>query len=118
MRGIISAAGYLPHWRLKREAITQVLGSSAGKGQRSVASYDEDSLTMAVDAGRRALGAAPAANPAAVWFCTTSPTYAEKTNATIAHAVGIPHDHVITSPSGRPFKVADKGLPLTEILAS
>ena len=86
MRGIISAAGYLPHWRLQRDAITQVLGSSAGKGQRSVASYDEDSLTMAVDAGRRALGAAASANPAALWFCTTSPTYAEKTNATIAHA--------------------------------
>jgi len=86
MRGIISAAGYLPHWRLQRSAITEVLGASAGKGTRTVASYDEDGLTMAVDAGRRALAAAPGASPAALWFATTSPTYAEKTNATIAHA--------------------------------
>ncbi|MEX0767806.1 MAG: OB-fold domain-containing protein [Microthrixaceae bacterium] len=86
MRGIISAAGYLPHWRLQREAITEVLGTSAGKGQRSVASYDEDSLTMAVEAGRHAIAAARTTSPTALWFCTTSPTYAEKTNATIAHA--------------------------------
>ncbi|MHB1139163.1 MAG: OB-fold domain-containing protein [Microthrixaceae bacterium] len=86
MRGIISAAGYLPHWRLQRSAITEVLGSNAGKGTRTVASYDEDALTMAVDAGRRALAAAPGVRPTALWFATTSPTYAEKTNATIAHA--------------------------------
>ena len=49
---------------------------------------------------------------------TTEPTSIQDLNATIAHACGIPHDHVITSPSGRPFKVADKGLPLTEILSS
>ena len=86
MRGIISAAGYLPHWRLQRDAIAQVLGSPAGKGQRCVASYDEDSLTMAVEAGRKALAYAPLVTPSALWFCTTSPTYAEKTNATVAHA--------------------------------
>ena len=86
MRGIISAAGYLPHWRLQRSAVTEVLGANAGKGTRSVASYDEDALTMAVDAGRRVLADAPDARPTALWFATTSPTYAEKTNATIAHA--------------------------------
>ena len=34
-------------------------------------------------------------------------------NATIAHALGLPLDKVLTSPSGRPFTVADKGKPLT-----
>ena len=38
-------------------------------------------------------------------------------NATIAHACGLPLDHVLTSPSGRPFKVADKGSPITSIFA-
>lgn len=33
-------------------------------------------------------------------------------NATIAHALGLPLDHVVTAPSGRPFKVADKGTPI------
>jgi hypothetical protein len=47
----------------------------------------------------------------------TEPTSIQDLNATIAHACGIPLDHVITSPSGRPFKVADKGQPLTAIFA-
>ena len=36
-------------------------------------------------------------------------------NATIAYAAGIPLDHVVMSASGRPFKVADKGSPVTSI---
>ncbi len=85
MRGIIGAAGYLPHWRLQRSAIADVLGGSPAKGVRTVASYDEDSLTMAVAAGRQVLRTA-GVQPSALWFSTTSPTYVEKTNATIAHA--------------------------------
>lgn len=46
---------------------------------------------------------------------TSEPTSIQDLNATIAHACGIPTDHVITSPSGRPFKVADKGQPLTAL---
>ena len=38
-------------------------------------------------------------------------------NATIAHALGMPLDKVITSPSGRPFTVADKGKPLLDLFA-
>lgn len=85
MRGIIAAAGYLPHWRLERSAIAEVLGGAPAKGTRSVASYDEDALTLAVEAGRSALSGT-ATSPSALWFATTSPTYVEKTNATIAHA--------------------------------
>ncbi|MCM8533420.1 MAG: DUF1501 domain-containing protein [Lentisphaeraceae bacterium] len=36
-------------------------------------------------------------------------------NATIAHAAGIRLDQVITSASGRPFTVADKGKPITAL---
>ncbi|MFO1052036.1 MAG: DUF1501 domain-containing protein [Planctomycetota bacterium] len=38
-------------------------------------------------------------------------------NATIAHAIGIPHDFVVHSPSGRPFKVADDGRPVMALFA-
>lgn len=47
----------------------------------------------------------------------TEPTSIQDLNATIAHACGIPTDYVITSPSGRPFKVADKGQPLSALFA-
>ncbi|MFM7069817.1 MAG: OB-fold domain-containing protein [Actinomycetes bacterium] len=85
MRGIIGAGGYLPHWRMQRSAISDVLGGASGKGTRTVASYDEDAVTMAVEAARRALRGVDAV-PAALWFATTSPTYFEKTSAPIAHA--------------------------------
>ncbi len=38
-------------------------------------------------------------------------------NATIAHALGLPVDQVIISPSGRPFTIADKGKPVTTLFA-
>lgn len=86
MRGIRSIAGYLPHWRLQRSAVAEVLGGSRGSGRRTVASYDEDSLTMAVEAARRAMRSAPGSAVASLTFATTAPTYLEKTSATIAHA--------------------------------
>jgi uncharacterized protein (DUF1501 family) len=36
-------------------------------------------------------------------------------NATIAYALGLPLDQVIFSPSKRPFTVADKGQPITQL---
>jgi len=84
MRGIISARGYVPYWRLQRSAIAAFHGGR-GSGARSVASYDEDTTTLGVEAARLALaGEVPV--PDSVWFATTDPTYLEKTNATIVHA--------------------------------
>jgi hypothetical protein len=36
-------------------------------------------------------------------------------NATMAYALGLPLDKVVLSPSGRPFKIADDGRPVTSI---
>ncbi len=41
-----------------------------------------------------------------------SPVTVPDFNATIAHALGLPLEHKIFSPSGRPFTVADKGTPV------
>ena len=38
-------------------------------------------------------------------------------NATIAAALGVPHDLTVMSPSGRPFKFADKGVPVMDLFA-
>ena len=85
MPGIVSYGAYLPYWRLSRSAITAALGTGAGKGSRSVASYDEDTTSMAVEAARLALRAATS-TPSTVLFATTAPAYADKTNASIIHA--------------------------------
>lgn len=81
MRGIISHGGYLPHHRLQRSAAAAVLGGRPRRGTRAVASHDEDTTTMAVEAGRRTI-ATTGAVPSAIWFSTANPTYLDKTNAT------------------------------------
>jgi len=85
-RGIVSIAGYVPYRRLQRSEVAKVFGSGGGKGARSVASHDEDTTTMGVEAARRALRAAPGAAPRALWFATATPAYLDKTNATTVHA--------------------------------
>ena len=86
MRGILGWGAYLPHRRLDRTTIAAVAGTGGGKGTRAVASYDEDTTTMGVEAGRLARRMAPELEPAALWFATTAPAYLDKTNATTVHA--------------------------------
>ena len=38
-------------------------------------------------------------------------------NATIAYGLGLPYDTVLMSPTKRPFKIADKGTPVTTLFA-
>ena len=50
MVGIKSLGAYVPLHRLSYEEIGKAWGISLGKGERTVSSFDEDSLTMAVEA--------------------------------------------------------------------
>ena len=86
MTGILSYGAYLPHWRLDRSQIAPVAGTGGGKGTRTVASYDEDTTTMGVEAARVAMRTAPAVDVANVWFSTVAPAYLDKTNASAVHA--------------------------------
>ena len=96
MRGIISHGAYLPYRRLDRSTIAAVAGTGGGKGTRTVASYDEDTTTLGVEAARRALRATDT-RPAAVWFSTVTPAYVDKTNATAIHAALRLDDDVIAA---------------------
>lgn len=86
MNGIVAYGSYIPYYRLERKSAGEVLGASAGSGTRSVACYDEDTTSMAVEAARAALRTAPGASPSAVYFATANPGYLDKTNATAIHA--------------------------------
>src|ERR1700741_384214 len=87
-RGILAYGTYLPFHRLDRTSISATLGSGGGKGTRTVASYDEDTTSLGVEAARRALRALPARAPqaAALYFATADPAYLEKSNAATIHA--------------------------------
>ncbi len=84
--GITGWGSYLPYWRLQRAAIRGVLGAGGGKGTRSVASHDEDTTTLGVEAGRRALAVALPSAPVDLYLSTPVPGYLDKTSATTVHA--------------------------------
>ncbi len=88
---IVGYGTYVPRGRLSRSDVAAVLGSGTLKGSRSVASYDEDTTTMGVEAARRALaGTTPEPN---LYFATTAPAYTDKTNASAIHAaLNLPHE--------------------------
>ena len=85
--GIAAWGTYLPYWRLQRSAIAGVLGSGGGRGTRAVASHDEDTTTLGVEAGRRALAVGPGTGAVQdLFFSTPDPAYLDKTSATTVHA--------------------------------
>lgn len=84
---LLAYGAYLPYNRLRRDDIAAVLGGRGGRGQRTVASYDEDTTSMGVEAARIALsGNVNQLQPARMYFATTMPAYRDRTNATAIHA--------------------------------
>ncbi|WP_107775037.1 OB-fold domain-containing protein [Nocardioides sediminis] len=83
MSGIIALDVYVPRHRLHRSAIASALGTRATRGARAVASYDEDTTTLAVEAARDLLADRA---PSALLFVTGDPVYLDKSNATVVHA--------------------------------
>jgi len=86
VHGIIGFGGYVPYRRLDLTTVSEVAGGGGRKGTRSVASFDEDATTMAVEAARVARRRSPEAPIDSVWFATVAPPYLDKTNATVVQA--------------------------------
>jgi 3-hydroxy-3-methylglutaryl CoA synthase len=78
MAGIVSYGTYIPTYRLPRELIAKEWGLPSLGGERAVASFDEDSLTMAVNASIDALGNRDPRTLAGVFFASTTSPYREK----------------------------------------
>jgi hydroxymethylglutaryl-CoA synthase len=84
MNGLLAYGAYIPRHRLMHAELGAALGTPGGAGSRVVASFDEDSTSLGVEAARRAL--AHGGCPDSIYFATTAPAYADKTNATAIHA--------------------------------
>jgi hydroxymethylglutaryl-CoA synthase len=96
MAGLIGYGAYVPYHRLAREDIAAALGGPAGRGTRSVAGYDEDTTSMAVEAARFALGTdGLRGHVRQLLFATAAPAYLDKTNATAVHAALALDRHVL-----------------------
>lgn len=85
--GIVSFGAHIPVHRLTRAAIAQQWEGRGPKGERAVANYDEDSLTMGVAAARNCLKHFAATKIDALYFATTTPPYLEKQSAALMAAV-------------------------------
>jgi hydroxymethylglutaryl-CoA synthase len=78
MAGIVSYGTYVPTYRLPREVMAKEWGIPSLGGERSVANFDEDSLTLAVNAAVDALGERNPQSLGGVFFASTTSPYREK----------------------------------------
>ena len=98
MAGIIGYGAYMPRFRIKVEEIAKVWGADAPSYKRglmleekSVPAPDQDTITMAVEASKKALSRAdiPAQEIGAVYVGSESHPYAVKPSGTVlAEAIG------------------------------
>ncbi|HEV7575237.1 MAG TPA: 3-oxoacyl-[acyl-carrier-protein] synthase III C-terminal domain-containing protein [Caldimonas sp.] len=94
--GVLATARYVPRLRLERsEVLARHLWMAPGlrslaKGQRAIANWDEDTVTMSVETGRRLQQALPSADVGELTLVSTTLPFAERLNAGIvASAIGL-----------------------------
>lgn len=87
MIGITSYGGYIPWYRINRMTVYGAMGwlnpASFLPGEKAVANFDEDSLTMAVAAGMDCLRGFDRAKIDGLYFATTTAPYRERQSAGI-----------------------------------
>lgn len=104
MASISDCSVYLPVWKLKREEIAKATGLPSMGGEKSVAHWDEDSITMAVEAARMLKGEFDA-----VLFASTSSPFKIKQSASfIASALDL--DNAFTMDFSNSFRASTNAL--------
>jgi len=97
MAGIVSYGGYIPRYRLSRKLIFKAMGwlnpgtATHSKGEKAVANFDEDSITMATSASVDSLKDIDRSKVEGLHFASTTMPYKERLNAgIIATALNLP----------------------------
>ena len=90
MVGILRAGAYVPQRRLERAAIYEAnkwfapgLKGSA-KGSKAIGNWDEDAITMAVEAARNCLSGYERAHVSGLSICSTTLPFSDRLNSGIA----------------------------------
>ena len=89
MVGIQNFGGYIPRLRLSRKAIVDAHAwanpalKAQAKSERAICNWDEDPVTMAVEAARDCLGHNSRGEVAALYFASTSAPFDDRQNAGI-----------------------------------
>lgn len=85
--GIVAFGAYVPRLRLQRSAVVAAVGwfngtlKSFAKGERAIAGWDEDAITMAVEAARDCLVDVDRSRIGKVVLASTSLPFADRQNA-------------------------------------
>lgn len=114
MLSILSAGAYVPRYRIARSDIVEANRWFAGgmgalaKGARAYANWDEDAITMAVAAGRIALGSDGA--PTDVRLASTTAPFADRQNAGVVAAALGSDESVATLDLGGSARCGTSGL--------
>lgn len=88
MTGIISYGAYIPRWRMSKDLIAK-----GGKGEKAIAGFDEDSVTMGVAAAADCLKGLDRDSVDGLFFASTTSPYCEKQISTmIAAAMDLRRD--------------------------
>ena len=99
MTGILASGAYVPRRRLQRSEIARATAwfnpalAALGRGERAMANWDEDTITMAVEACRDCVAGRDRTDVARVLLASTSLPFADRQNAgVIKEALGLSDD--------------------------
>lgn len=87
MPGILRHGAYVPYFRLSGSQIGDAWGRGGSRGEKAVANYDEDSLTLAVEAARDCLAGWDRSTIDGLFLASTTSPYREKLGASLISAV-------------------------------
>lgn len=116
MIGITSYGGYIPRLRLNRMSIFQNMGWFApaiimvAQGERSFCNWDEDSVTMAVTAARDCLKGSDKKALDALYLCSTTLPFSDRSNAGIVKTALNLKDNIIAQDLTSTLKAGTTGL--------
>ncbi len=85
--GIKNYGAYIPIFRMNKSVIGKMWAKSAGSGEKAVANWDEDSMTMAIEACLDCLRGHDRDSIDGIIFASTTPPYREKLTASFMRKV-------------------------------
>ncbi len=93
MIGITNCSYHVPFCRLEREKIGQAWARRAGKGERAAIYFDEDALTLGLEAAQRCIEEKGKAGIDALYFASTSAPFWQRSSASfMAAACDLPSE--------------------------
>lgn len=116
MTGIVAYGAYVPRLRLDRAVVYKAHSwfnpglRGLAKGERSMANWDEDVITMAVEAARDCLPTAQRARIASIVLASTTAPFADRQNAGVVKEALNLDDAVATQDTGGSQKAATGAL--------